>query len=76
MTISLSRGIPSRNQVMLGEGFPEALQLRVSGDMFPVASVAKTTVSCGSVVNFGSVSETAWGDVTGELSYKVSLGCM
>ena len=76
ITILLPRGIPSRNQVMLGEGFPEALQLRVSEDMFPAASVAKTTVSCGSVLNLGGVSETAWGEVTDELSYKVSLGCM
>ena len=66
-TISLLRGIPSRNQVMLGEGFPEALQLRVSEDMLPAASVAKTTVSCGSMLNFGGVSETAWGEATGNL---------
>ena len=48
---------------MLGEGFPEALQLRVSEDMFPAASVVKTTVSCGSVLNLGGMSETAWGEV-------------
>ena len=52
---------------MLGEGFPEALQLRVSEDMFPAASVAKTTVSCGSVLNLGGMSVTACGEPTGDL---------
>ena len=67
-TISLLRGIPSRNQVMLGEGFPETIQLRVREDMFPAASVAKTMVSCGCLLNIGGVSETAWGEATDILS--------
>ena len=72
--ISLMRGSASRNQVMSGEGFPKALQLSVSEDMFPAASVAKTTVSCGSVLNLGGMLETAWEEVTAELqSYQVSL---
>ena len=57
---------------MWGEGFPEALQLRVSEDLFPAASVAKTTVSCGSVLKIGGMSETAWGEATGDLlSYSL-----
>ena len=57
---------------MLGEGFPEALQLRASEDLFPAASVAKTTASCGSVLNLGGMSEAAWGEATGHLpNYEV-----
>ena len=52
---------------MLGEGFPEAIQLRVREDMFPAASVAKTTVSCGCLLNIGGMSETAWGEATGDV---------
>ena len=57
---------------MLGEGFPEALQLSIREDRFLAASVAKTTTSCGSVLNLGGVSETAWGEATGDLlSYSL-----
>jgi len=57
---------------MLGEGFPEAIQLSVSEDMFPAASVAKTTISCGSVLNLGGMFEAAWGEATGRLlNYEV-----
>ena len=59
---------------MLGEGFPEALQLRVSEDLFPAASVAKTTASCGSVLNLMSA---AWGEATGDLpNSKAFVACM
>ena len=59
---------------MLGEGFPEALQLRVSEDLFPAASVAKTTASCGSVLNLGlGMSEATWGEATGHLLMKSLL---
>ena len=57
---------------MSGEGFPEALQFRISEDMFPAASVAKTTISCGSLLNFGGISEAASEEATGDLlSYEI-----
>ena len=62
ITNSLLRGIPLWYQAMVGEGSPEALQLRVSEALFPAASSSKTTVSWGSWVNMGGVPGTAQGE--------------
>ena len=38
-------GAPLRNQVMVGAGDPEVIQVRFSEALFPAASLAKTTMS-------------------------------
>ena len=53
------RGTPLRNQVMVGAGEPEAIQVRFSEAMFPAASLAKTTMSWGSSSTVGGVPVTA-----------------
>ena len=40
--------VPLRYQVMVGEGFPDALQWRVSEALLMSAFIAKTTMSSGS----------------------------
>ena len=45
---ALLKVIPLRYQVMVGEGSPEAIQLRVSEALLMSAFVAKTTMSSGS----------------------------
>ena len=39
------RDTPLRNQVMVGAGDPEAIQVRFSEALFPAASLVKTTMS-------------------------------
>ena len=51
-------GAPLRNQVMVGVGDPEAIQVRFSEALFPAASVAKTTASWGSSSKLGGVPVT------------------
>ena len=56
---SRERRAPLRNQVMVGVGDPEALQVRFSEALFPAASVTKTTASWGSSSKLGGVPVTA-----------------
>ena len=53
------RDAPSRNQVMVGAGDPEAIQVRFSEALFPAASLAKTNMSRGSSLKLGGVPVTA-----------------
>ena len=50
---------PLRNQVMVGAGDPEAIQVRFSEALFPAASLEKTTMSWGSISKLGGVPVTA-----------------
>ena len=56
---SRGRAAPPRNQVMVGAGDPEAIQVRFSEALFPAASLAKTTMSWGSSLKLGGVPVTA-----------------
>ena len=47
------------NQVMVGAGDPETIQVRFSEAVFPAASLAKTTKSWGSTSKVGGVPVTA-----------------
>ena len=60
------RGALLRNQVMIGAGDPEAIQVRFSEALFPAASLAKTTMSWGSTLKVGGVPVTVH-EETGEL---------
>ena len=53
------RDTPLRNQVMVGAGDPETIQVRFSEALFPAASLAKTTMSWGSSLKLGGVPVTA-----------------
>ena len=53
------RRAPLRNQVTLGAGDPEAIQVRFSEALFPAASLSKTTMFWGSTSNLGGVPLTA-----------------
>ena len=53
------RRAPLWNQVMVGEGDPEAIQVRFSEVLFPAASLANTTMSWGSTSKLGGVPVTA-----------------
>ena len=55
---SRGRAAPLRNQVMVGTGDPETIQVRFSEALFPAASLAKTTMSWGSSMNPGGVPVT------------------
>ena len=48
-----------RNQVTVGAGDPEAVQVRFSEALFLAASLSKTTMSWGSSSKLGGVPVTA-----------------
>ena len=53
------RRAPLRNQVMIGTGDPETIQVRFSEALVPAASLEKTTMSWGSTSKLGGVPVTA-----------------
>ena len=55
---SRGRDAPLRNQVMVGAGDPEAIQVRFSEALFLAAFLVKTTMSWGSSSKLGGMPVT------------------